>query len=206
MKKIIIALAIFIPSISFASTYGSNVMLGSTMSCDSELNSSWLCTFLIDGNTSVGWSSTNSSFPHWAKTDLSTSTKDIGKISIFPRDAGGVQMSAKNWILDASNDNTNFYTITTGTLTNAEISQDYTFTPTSTAYRYYKLTISDNYSGLNYAQLWEWSAYQCLDCSAGTSTITGVVSDNLLQLLYYLLEGGVVLFVAWLFYKIFFRK
>lgn len=182
----------------FASTYGTNFLASCpTPSADIE---SQPASNAFDGNLSTRWLSSGAT-PHWLKCDLGSGvSKILNKFELT------TSQRTKDIVMYGSNNNTTWDTIISVTLSdNSGVKDTQTFYSTSTtAYRYLKYQPNNRYDANTDQDVYEWTGFECLDCASGTSTIsTSMVSDNLLQLLYYFLEGAIVVIVAWFVIKLF---
>lgn len=214
-KKIIITGLIIFPSLTFASTYGSNFLTGGTCNTDSvyENNTAtYGCTKVFDQNTATSWESGNSSLPHWISYDTGEGiTKYFDKITLTT-DTDGSDTSVKTLTIQGSNDNTNWTLIATTSWTNGN-ETSYTadqYTTSTAQYRYFRFYATDKWWTLGWYGIKEISAYECTDCHTSTSTTSSstittntgnFMSPELDQLLIYILEGLVIVAVAWGAYK-----
>ena len=119
IKKILILSLVFIPTISFGATYGSNFLTGGTASASSYENASYLPSYAVDFNLATAWASTwQASFPQYWLYDLgSGTTRSVDKISFTPvANSNGVFM--KTWELYGSNDNSSYTFIASSSISN----------------------------------------------------------------------------------------
>lgn len=211
MKKYLIGFLFLFPSLTLASTYGSNFLTGGTATCDSELNSGVQCAYAVDGNEATLWQSGQGGFPHWFKYDLGAGVSKIPAkwyVKIWG-DTNGSWI--KNWEIDGSNDNSNFYFLASSTAANYTTPtwQTFTFNPTSTPYRYIKIFENSTWGTDASTVIVEQMMYECTDCGSGgsgqttTTQYTGFMSLETDQLLRYLLHAGVVITSAWFIIKLF---
>ena len=160
------------PFWAIAETYGSDVITGGTVSCDTQYDgTTYACTNSVDRNESTFWMTTKTANPHWWKYDLGSGvSKSIDKLSIMVRnDGSGAQL--KDFTFQGSNDGTSWTTI--GTSQAADLAtgyQDFTYTNPN-SYRYYTATSTGNTwntgeGGTNnvYIALFEVKGYECTDC------------------------------------------
>lgn len=182
IKILFIALLLLFPIYSFATTYSANILSGGTLTCDSDTGGEE-CAKGLDGNTATDWSSANTAWPHWTKYDSGTSTANaVAKLYVnVYAGAGGNYL--KDWTLYGSNDNSNWFTISTGTVTNATAPAWYTFTwtPSSTLYRYHKLQGANNNhsTNTNLMVLNEWNLMTCTDCTSTTTSTSTTASTTM---------------------------
>lgn len=211
-KKIIITGLIIFPSLTFASTYGSNFLTGGTCTANNEAGG--VCTNAFDANTATKWHTGPDGNNSWIAYDLTSGiTNTAYKIELYAyTDVGGKGL--KTFHLQGSNDNwTTSSTIYTGITSNTTSPawEYFTFTPTSTtAYRYWRLIqANDTWRSDGYTAIYELQLKTCTDCSVATSTASSTITTNtgnfmspeLDQLLIYILEGLVIVAVAWGAYK-----
>ena len=139
-------------------TYSTDKITGGTASVDvveagdPTVNADKAC----DNNGSTYWSSGSSALPHWWKYDFGAAvTWKIRKLTLSGRDAGN-GLLAKNFVLASSPNNSDWTTVYTGLMANSTGVQTFTF-GNANPYRYYRITFSDNYSGVypNYTQIFE---------------------------------------------------
>lgn len=164
-KKIIISLGIFagailFPAFAFGATYGSNFLTGGSCSV-SNTNGSHVCENALDSNTATMWQ-TEPDQNHWWKYDLGSGiTKIIAKTSLYPP---SYNFRANLLEIYGSNNDTDYYLLTTTTLTATIDWQTFTWTPSSTAYRYYKFDLKGALDYSQYKGIAEIMAYECTDC------------------------------------------
>lgn len=137
--------------------YGPDFITGGTPSAQSEIVG-YEASKGKDGNGATYWASNNTK-PNWWKYDLGASvTKTAAKLTINAYvDANGA--AVKNFTLAGSNDDSSYTDIHTGLVTSAGGSQSFEFS-NATAYRYYRLTCTDNYRADGYVGFWEIYAYE----------------------------------------------
>lgn len=209
----LIGIGIFlIPFVSFGATYGSNFLTGTTCT---GFDNNTACTNAYDANLATRFDSIyNGTLPFGLSIDLgSGTTKIISKIGVNPFVYQGSQWYVKTVQTYGSNDNSTWTQIGTSTLPQSGNDQTWYYyelsTSTSqTAYRYIKYLFPDTYATNNQIYINELTAYECTDCiatSTASSTITtntgNFMSPELDQLLIYILEGLVIVAVAWGAYK-----
>lgn len=178
MRKIIFfALAIFIfPLISFGATYGADFLGGVSVDCSDGSD----YAYANDGNIATFWNGSGvNNFPHWIIFDTAD-LKIPAKIRIAPYSETGHTLGVKNFTLEGSNDDVDYFNLYTGLAEDADtggVFQDFEFTPTTTEYRYFKLNFTDSYTGgNNYTAIYEIQGMECLDCG-GTSSSTYATSS-----------------------------
>lgn len=166
---LIFALALFaIPFLSHGQTYGGDVL---TNTCTADtVEGGEVCTKAHNGNTADGWLSTNTAFPHWISFDLGVGVTALpAKVRIAPyADVLGAMF--KNFTVQGSNDDSNYFTIYSGLASNTTTSgvfQDFEFTATTTAYRYFKFNFADSFNATNQTYEMEIQAMDCTDCGGG---------------------------------------
>ena len=96
----------------------------------------------FDNTAGTNWLSTDSAFPHWIKYDLGEGVvKKARKLRLLPQD-----IQLEDFTLEGSNDDSNWVQFVSDTATGNTEWQEWEFS-NSTAYRYYKITVTSNYSG-----------------------------------------------------------
>ena len=211
MQSKIIAIGLLLSALLFfknafevsASTYGSNFLTGGTASASSEQYG--VASNLVDNNITSYWYTGPQTSMGWWKYDLGTSTtKTIGKLDLwFYADAcPSGHVNIKNFDIQGSNDNVNYYNLGNGTSTDGcagglspASPETYIFTPSSTAYRYIKLKVNNSWtadvSPYIYNGAMEIKAYECTDCggsSSATSTPLSSSTERLSLTVNYLLD------------------
>lgn len=205
MRKVIILFAFFLPAISFAQTYGPNILTGGTATAETEYNATFSADKAVDGNDATRWASTDNTLPEWWKYDLGTSTtKTIEKIRMFVySDVDGG--SPKDFTIQGSNNNIDWTDIATTTAANSNSYQNFEFTNLN-AYRYYRINITSDYRATdNFESFWEILGYEDIS-STTTSTVTfSTTTDAILGTFFNFLTVGFVIFfmalVAWIIKK-----
>jgi hypothetical protein len=105
----------------------------------------------FDNNTGTGWynrADTTSTMPEWIKYDLGAgNTKTANMLRVYLAIVSAGHTGFKNFTLQASNDDSNWDTIYTGlnTPNNSTGWKEYSFSSTPTAYRYWKIEMTDSY-------------------------------------------------------------
>lgn len=166
----------FIPSFVFGQTYGSDFLTATNCSQDTAENGTTQCDKAHNANTADGWLSTNTAFPHWIKFDNGAGNfKSPAKLRIAPyADGSGVML--KNFTLQGSTDDVSYFTLYSGlasNTTNSGVYQDFVFTATTTAYRYFKINLTDSFNSTNQSYLMEVQAMECTaNCGGGSSSST----------------------------------
>jgi hypothetical protein len=118
-----------------------NILTGGVITADG-----WTAPYVpgnaADNNESTFWYN-NASSTHWWKYDLVSTAKSAHTLRLL---SGGVSpnYALKVWSLYASNDDSNWTLITSGTQENNFNWQAYTFTSTA-VYRYWKIIITSGY-------------------------------------------------------------
>lgn len=201
---------LLIPFISHGATYGSNFLTGGTCTASAYYSEDYNCSKAFDTNLATRWDS-NATTPANLRYDLGSGiTKKLSKWSINKKyDVTAVL--GKNINILGSNDDSTWTSIGTSTLANTASDKDiieFELTTSSiNSYRYYKFNFLDSWGGTT-ASAWEISAYECTDCDVATSTTSSTISSynfmspELDQLLIYILEGLIVIGVAFGTYKI----
>lgn len=204
VKIIIPTLLVFFPLIVSASTYGENFLTGGSCTDSSHYNASTDCTYAFNGNVGPGneWNNNTSENPSWIKYDVGNGNSFApDKISIVGGTTNGInENQIKDFIFQVSNDNSNWINVSTTIAQNVSFAnwQDFTFTATTTKYRYFRLYITSNYIPDNSFGLTEWTAYECLDCATGTSTISTSTTAMLDSYVMYLFDILIICAVAWI--------
>lgn len=195
-----------------AQTYGSNFFTGGWPSCNDDINPTYQCPYLTDGNLATAWLEQTTAFPHWVEYTLATgTTATLGKFYFNEwGDVGGC--GVKNWSLYGSNDNVSWtQLIATTTQGNCAANLDVNTTTTpGAAYRYFKMWLPDGYRASNQSAIYEMAAYECTDCAAtstATSTPASNIADALMFELYVILDAlffiGCLIFGIWAMNKTF---
>lgn len=124
--------------------YGFDFLTGGTASASSELGVGNEASKANDDNEGTQWASANTTAVHWWKYDLGAGvTKTARKLRFRVFAAGQV----KNFTLQGSNNDADWTNLHTDVYPNGTTAfQEYTFA-NSTAYRYYRLYITDNWIG-----------------------------------------------------------
>lgn len=209
MRKIILCLALFLAPLTTFATYGANIFQNGTATCSTAEFGS--CANLFDGNDSTYWLPENATYPHWAKYDLGTSTsKYLDKDDMYVvGDAGG--LGVKTYSIYGSLDNSSWTQLyPTTTLSNDTTSKHIIDTSvTTTSFRYFEWVFPDSWRASPQTWIYEISGYECTDCRAGTSTTSSLLmsttTDSIVggtfALLKYLLDGAVIMLVAYFTHK-----
>jgi len=107
----------------------------------------------FDNDESTRWSSTSVAAPHWIKYDLGVGiTKIINRITFLPFASGGSPI--KNFKVQGSNNDSDWDDLLSTIAPNVTGWQSYSIT-NSTAYRYYRLWMTDTYRGDNWCSIFE---------------------------------------------------
>ena len=129
--------------------YGVNFITGGTLSVTNEGGGS-PGSNSIDGNTGSAWlTAAGAGVPQTWKYDLGAAvTKIARKLRIFPyHDGSGAAIRA--FACEGSNDDSNWTTIHSGEVANANQWNEYLFA-NSVAYRYYRIRITSTWRGDGY--------------------------------------------------------
>jgi hypothetical protein len=138
-----------------AGSYGTTFCIGGTASADS-VNGGEIAANAFDNNTATFWTSALIAMPHWLKYDLSAGITKIGrKYRITPRRSGDSNGVPKDFKLQGSNDDSIWTDLDSQTNQSwaDDTPKEYTFS-NSTAYRYYRLYITNSFGG-TYVQIKE---------------------------------------------------
>lgn len=118
---------------------------GGTASASTEYNGSYTANLAVDANNSTRWASAAEALPQWLKYDFGEGNAVIIKeISILPYYSGGA--TVKDFVLSGSNNDSDYTTVYTGQCENDGVWKTSSFS-NSTAYRYYKITVTSNWAG-----------------------------------------------------------
>lgn len=175
MKKFVILFILLFPLFAKAE-YTLDLTGNGTCTADSEYNGSFTCGNAFDNSNSTNWSSTISAFPHWLKYDFGASsstavTKITVKHLIDPNN------HPKSFLFQGSNDNSNWTTAYEGQFADDETLQSFTFS-NSNSYRYYRIWITDNWSGSTAVNFYEM---EMMATVATSSTTTPASADMLVE-------------------------
>ena len=115
-------------------------------SARSQFNAGHAPSFAVDDNFSTQWAGNASGFPYWWKMDFgSGSEKVIITYTLRARNDGGWEEIPEDWTLEGSNNDSDWDILDTQNAIVWIQSEIKTFQiPNSTAYRYYRINISDN--------------------------------------------------------------
>lgn len=158
--------------------YTSDLCTGGTPTSDGDL-AGYPPTYAFDNNTATFWHTENpNTLPSWIKYDFGAGvTKTIRKWTLRNRNGGEyAQQSPKNFVLQGSNDNSNWTdldTHTNETWTQGEM-KTYSFA-NATAYRYYRLYITAVLSGA----LCSIAEIELMSFSTNIKSINGVEINSI---------------------------
>lgn len=126
--------------------YSEDVCNGGTASTDSIYGgTSNPANLAFDNDAGTRWLTANVAFPHWLKYDLGAGvTKIVTKITLDVENR-----RVKDFTLAGSNNDSSWVDIGTGQHGDNASKEEFTFSNT-TAYRYYRLTFSNNWEASNY--------------------------------------------------------
>jgi len=123
---------------------------GGTATADSVYSASYIAAYAFDDSFTTQWLSADVAFPHWLKYDFGNgNSKTITKASITP-----YSNYVKDFKIQGSNNDSDWTDLFIGNHANNGSKEYYEFT-NSTAYRYYRIYISNNYAGGNQAFITE---------------------------------------------------
>lgn len=162
---------------SFTITYSStNILTGGTASADAIYSGDYPASNACDGNIATQWITDGSVFPHWWKYDLGAGvTKTVRRLRIYAED-DGTNVYIKDFVLAGSNNNVDWTDIYTGQHDNTKDAWVSFSFSNSTAYRYYRVTVSSNWlAANNYCQIFEFEMYEVPDDTGETATYTNYV-------------------------------
>ena len=130
--------------------YQTDFLNDGTASADSFYGVNTTPSKAFDNSTSSYWLSDESAFPHWIKYDLGV-VKRARKLRVYPE-----ELQAKDFKLEGSNDDSIWAELLSDAFTSTAEWNEWTF-DNSTAYRYYKITVTSNYTegGDTYAGIYE---------------------------------------------------
>ena len=121
-------------------SYQIDFLNGGTPTADSAYDI-YVASRAFDNNEGTGWLSTDTAFPHWIKYDLGGGVaKKARKLRLLPQD-----IQLEDFTLEGSNDDSNWVQFVSDTATGNTEWQEWEFS-NSTAYRYYKITVTTNQS------------------------------------------------------------
>jgi hypothetical protein len=171
--------------INVYASYTGDICTGGTASSDNEYGPSYAASYAFDdlyaGNANY-WQTGNVVFPHWLKYDFgSGNAKKVVRYTLRSFDNVTRIYDINNWTFQGSNDNTNWTTLDTRssiTWTQAELKL-FDFT-NDTAYRYYRIYITSNSGGNNYALIQEMEMMELeTDCVSSTGIACTQTTDGL---------------------------
>ena len=154
------------------------MLTGGTPSADSEYGAGWEAARACDDDTATAWNSTDTPMPHWWKYDFGGVGYVIEKLRIYPRyyaPEGGSYI--KDFILQGSNNNTDWTNIYTGQQANNTNVQTYTFI-NANSYRYYRVYITSCYETQypTLASVTEFEMMEYVEAVPGVSAVEGLIS------------------------------
>jgi len=127
---------------------------GGTATADSASDAAHLAAYGIDGVLTNQWNSTNTAFPHWLKCDWGAGVaRIVDQILLTKNNVSSNGSLIKDFVFAGSNNDSTWTTLYSGTAANGidGAQEAFTFVNT-TAYRYYKITITSNYwSGVSHS-------------------------------------------------------
>ena len=120
--------------------YQTDFLNGGSATADSTYDT-YVPSRAFDNNEGTGWLSTDTAFPHWIKYDLGVGVaKKARKLRLYPQD-----IQLEDFTLEGSNDDSGWTQFVSDTATGNTEWQEWEFS-NSTAYRYYKITVTSNQS------------------------------------------------------------
>lgn len=150
--------------------YSTDLTGSGSCTADTSYGSGYECDKAFDDNTGTSWSSSTGAFPHWIKYDFGNGVAyAITKMTLeMTVDASN---HSKSFDLEGSNDNSSWSNVYSGVHADDETQQTFTFANT-TAYRYYRLTFTDNWSGGTASNIKELEYMNTLGSPIATSTLS----------------------------------
>lgn len=138
-------------------SYSEDIFTGGTASADASYpGGANNPSNVVDGNLGNSWLTPDGDdHPHWWKYDLGAGvTKTVAKIRILT-ESGRV----KDFTFQGSNNDSDWTTLLTDQAANTTAWQDFTF-DNSTAYRYYRIYMTNNWAGNVYSMIKEAEAME----------------------------------------------
>jgi len=133
--------------------YSIDILVGGTASASSQ-SGGYEATKGCDNNEVTRWSTSNTNMPCWWKYDLGVGiTKKVVKLRIKPMVYQG-HAFLKDFILQGSNNNSDWVNIYTGQHADNENWEDFIFTNIN-SYRYYRIWITTNWKPTGGSTIWE---------------------------------------------------
>lgn len=133
-------------------SYGSDVLIGGTASADEIFSATYSAEKAVDDNTSTFWATTASAMPHWWKYDLGAGvSKTVRKLRMIEANS---PVGIADFTLHGSNNDSDWDLLLTDVHSDNNNWQEYTFA-NATAYRYYKIIITDNHRSDTQAEIHE---------------------------------------------------
>lgn len=166
----ILSLLAFLPfNLAFAD-YSTDLTGSGSCTADSEYNGGYVCGNAFDNNLATNWSSTVTAFPHWIKYDFGNGISyAITKITV--KHLIDESNHPKDFLFEGSNDNSTFNTVYTGSFADNDSVQTFTFA-NSVSYRYYRIYISNNYSGGTATNFYEVEMMNTIETATSSATST----------------------------------
>lgn len=143
---------------------------GGTPSADTEYDASYTADKAFDGDNGTRWNTTNTPYPHWWKYDFGAGNEKILTEIIVQQLSGVGEVHLKEITIEGSNDDSVYTPLYTGTGSATETTQTFTLA-NLTAYRYLKITCTNNWEGNNWLNIVEiqcFSIYPSLCFSEST--------------------------------------
>lgn len=141
-----------------AETYTGDLTVGITPTCLSGDN----CSYASNDNTSNQWSS-GVTKPSWVKWDLGSTTV-INKIRLYGTSDQSTGLT-KDFTLEGSTNDSTWTELWQETSPNEDEWNEWIDNDTTVGYRYFRLTITENYRGDNHVGVVEFELYNCTDCT-----------------------------------------
>jgi hypothetical protein len=140
--------------------YGVDFLNDGTPTADSELGAGNSASKAFDNSIATYWLSDDSAFPHWVKYDLGFGIiKKARKLRMYPESP-----QARAFTLEGSNDDIDWTELLSEEAANVSEWQEWEFDNT-VPYRYYKITVTSNYSEDTYAGILELELMEAIASS-----------------------------------------
>jgi len=202
-KLVVVSLLFLTPFFANATLTG-NILLSSSCTDTGHYTGSYGCEQVIDQNNATAFYKQSTTAE--MRFDTTTAYGYIRQLTIKPWTGTGAPV-VKHIELRGSNNDTDYFLITTTTINNENSGAMQTLTlsssTTSTAYRYFKFNFIDAWDGTSAIGFEELGINSCTDCAPATSTTfgTSTARDTFNYKMSFLLDGLIIALVGYGIYK-----